>query len=56
MTAREQPEPPRPVFLLKIEYGGDAEFAIHGLRKPLKRLLRDCHFRVRSIEQVEGPQ
>lgn len=47
---------PRPVFALTIEYAGTPEFAIHGLRKLLKRLLRDHHFRARSLEQIGGPQ
>jgi len=55
MTGCEQSEPPRPVFVLKIEFAGKAEFAIHALRKLLKSLIRAHHFRVRSIEQIEGP-
>jgi hypothetical protein len=64
MTAREQPEQatspqpaeksPRPIFALTIEYAGTPEFAIHGLRNLLKRLLRDHRFRCRSIEEIEG--
>jgi hypothetical protein len=47
---------PRPVFVLKIEFVGKAEFAIHGLRKLLKSLIRGHHFRVLSIEEIEGQQ
>ena len=54
MTAREQSELPRPVFVSKIEFAGKAEFAIHALRKLLKSLIRAHHFRVRSIEEIDG--
>jgi hypothetical protein len=54
MTAREQSES-RPVFVLKIGFAGEAEFAIHGLRKLLKSLIRNHHFRVRSIEKIDDP-
>lgn len=46
----------RPVFVLKIEFAGKAEFAIHALRKLLKSLLRGHHFRCLSIEEIEGPR
>ena len=46
----------RPTFILRIEFAGKAEFAIHGLRKLLKSLILTHHFRVRSIEQIEGLQ
>jgi hypothetical protein len=54
--SRPDPSEPRPVFVLKIEFAGKAEFAVHALRKLLKSLIRAHHFRVRSIEQIEGPQ
>jgi hypothetical protein len=44
----------RPTFVLRIEYAGNAEFALHGLRKLLKSLIRGHHFRCLSIEQIEG--
>ena len=66
MRAREQPDQlhhrdavaqdhaPRPVFALTIEYAGTPEFVTHGLRKLLKRLLRNHRFRCLSIEEIEG--
>jgi len=41
----------RPVFILRIEFVGKAEFAIHALRKLLKSLIRANHFRCLSIEE-----
>jgi hypothetical protein len=46
----------RPTFVLKIEYAGKAEFAMHGLRKLLKSLIRAHHFRCLSIEEVGRQQ
>jgi hypothetical protein len=56
MTRRATQPQPRPVFVLKIEFAGKAEFAIHALRKLLKSLIRGHHFRVFSIEEIEGHQ
>jgi hypothetical protein len=55
MTRSAHPEP-RPVFILRIEFAGKAEFAIHALRKLLKSLIRGHHFRCLSIEEIEGQQ
>lgn len=44
----------RPAFVLEIEYAGTAGFEIHALRKLLKSLIRNHHFRCISIEEIRG--
>jgi hypothetical protein len=60
MSTPAKPPPsypePRPVFVLKIEFAGKAEFVVHALRKLLKSLIRATHFRCLSIEEIEGQQ
>ena len=53
MSLRGQTEQ-RPTFILRIEFAGKAEFAVHALRKLLKSLIRGHHFRCISIEEIRG--
>jgi hypothetical protein len=44
----------RPTFRLTIEYAGNLEFEIHGLRKLLKDLIRRHRFRCLELREEQN--